>query len=341
MGFLAGTFDKSVFNRESYGSAIGKGDNNGYAVVRIIPNSNRLMKKDRDPSIKGVYDASSGGLSFNIEANWADLGGIGGAVLPTFSNKIKGAIEKSNQAASVGGLSNIGAGLTSQLIYQKSGYLTIKVPMIIVDWDGIGQPIISSLLLSRYCLPDNIYEGEDIKRKAKELREAVEQGVEKLQEKLNEMATSKDSSLGERAVGTAGSFAAEGVEVGKDYTQKLKEYVSDNVPALREAFIKSKENIGSIDDAFILRASPTSVTVEIGQYFSNNDMIIKGVDFEFSKEMTEAGPLFVKVNLDLSTRRILTDLSSVGLHGAQKKSRYLSVQGNTLLEDRGSNATGL
>jgi len=70
-------------------------------------------------------------------------------------------------------------------------------------------------------------------------------------------------------------------------------------------------------------------------------MIIKGVDFEFSKEMTEAGPLFVKVNLDLSTRRILTDLSSVGLHGAQKKSRYLSVQGNTLLEDRGSNATGL
>ena len=64
------------------------------------------------------------------------------------------------------------------------------------------------------------------------------------------------------------------------------------------------------------------VSVTIGQFFYNPSMVITGVNFQFSKQMTKAGPLFVNATIDLSTRKILTDLEDVGLilpSGAHKR----------------------
>jgi len=336
MGFLKGSFDKSVFNLDSYGSALGKGNENGYAVVRIIPNSSRLMG-DRDPSIKGVYDDSSGGLNFNIEANWSSIGQLGGvSILPSqfgIAEKIYGSI---NKYGSIGGLSNMGAALSSQLIYQKSGYLTIKVPMMIVDWNGNGQPIMSSLLLARYCLPHEIAGGDELKITEEKLGEMYNEVKEWLRKKGKDNSDDKVFQI----LAKGALKGIEGFEEGVEFVRRQTEEVVDKNPVLKESVKTAKENIGRFEDVYTLRASPTSVTVEIGQYFSNNDMVIKGVDFEFSKEMTKKGPLFVKVNLSLSTRSILTGLDSIGLHEAQKESRYLSVKGNTLVENGASNATG-
>lgn len=336
MGFLAGSFERSVFNLDSYGSALGRKDENGYAVVRIIPNSNRLMGV-RDPSIKGVYDDSSGGLSFNIEANWSSLGDLGGlSLLPSqfgIAEKVYGSV---NKYGSIGGLSNLGAALSSRLVYQKGGYLTLRVPMMIVDWDGKGQPIMSSLLLARYCLPQEIAGSEELKISAEKAKEIYNE----VKEWLRKQGKKDDDDTVLKILAKGALKGLEGLEEGVEFARKQIQDVADSNPVLKESIKRATESIGSLEDAYTLRASPTPVAVEIGQYFSNNNMVIKGVEFEFSREMTEAGPLFVKVNLDLSTRTILTDLDSVGLHEAQKKSRYLSVKGQTLVEGAGSNATG-
>lgn len=333
MGFLTGGIDKSVFNFDSYRHAIGKEDSNGYAVVRIMPNSNRLLGEERDPYIKGVYDSASN-LTLNIEANWSSIGELGGiSLLPSqlgIAEKVYGAI---NKFGSIGGLSNLGAGLSSQKIYQKSGYLTLRIPMIIVDWDGTGQPIMSSKLLASYCLPSEIA--------GKNQLEFSKQHIQKLYEDFKRKLKDVEDEGGVKgsAAGTTNKLV-EGVENINKWSLERIEEIADKNPALMEAYKAYREGVGDLDDLYTLRASPPSVTVEIGQYFSNNNMVITGVEFEFSKEMTEAGPLFVKVNLSLSTRRILTDLSSIGLHSAQKKSRYLSVEGNEITDSAASNATG-
>jgi len=318
MGFLAGMLDKSVFNQKTYQSAIGKSGENGYAVVRIKPNYSRLNSQTPDPAIKGVYDYSSGGLSFNIEANWTDLGQVGGAVLPTQSSTIKRAYDWVNNAASVGGISNIGAGISSQLIYQKSGYLEIKIPMMIVDWNGKGQPILSSLLLASYCLPTFV---DDIK-------EEVEDFMKNIKEKVNEAAQDSKNPVIKLAA-AATSVAIEGAESGGEFVAKFASKAPDSIKDAFNSTGKNVENnVGDLRDAYTVRSFPTSVTVEIGQFFKNDDMVIKGVDFEFSKEVTRDGPLFVKVNLSLSSRRILTGIDNIGLAPINKNSRYQEVGGN-------------
>lgn len=346
MGFLAGSFDKSVFNTNSYKSAVGDVGNNGYAVVRIIPKFKRLGEEYPDTAVRGVYDYSSGGLSFSIEANWQDLGGIAGAVLPPQTQFVREAFSKINPAASVGGVSNIGAGLASQLIYQKSGYLEIKVPIMIVDWNGTGQPLMSALLLTNYCLPTKFANLAD---EAGKMATVVSRW-------LHESATNKKSSAFRRIIGTLGAGAIEGSKSFIEGVENIAEdlikgqegaLAPDEIEAIREiasrfrsVIDKAGENIGSLDDAYTLRASPSPVIVEIGQFFRNNDMVIKSVDLEFSKEMTEEGPLFVKVNLSLSSRRILTSLDDVGMKPTGRSvSRYSELSQNANIF--GGEAVGL
>ena len=78
------------------------------------------------------------------------------------------------------------------------------------------------------------------------------------------------------------------------------------------------------NDLYTLRSSPVPVKVEIGNFFKNDDMVITNCSFNFSKEMTRNGPLFVKIDLDLSTRMILTSMDSVGLVSTNTPSRYLT-----------------
>lgn len=315
MGFLPAMLDKSVFSKKTFAAAVGSEGSPGYAVVRITPNSDRLGLtigkkthggKQHDPAIKGVFNFEKGTFSFGVEANWGTLGEIGGAILPTASTSVKGIYEKLNAGTNLAGGAEMGAGLASQLIYQKSGYLEIKIPMMIVDWDGTGQPILSSLLLSRYCLPSYILNGK------KELKE----GIQKIKDQISK------SEVGEKIT--------EAVEAAEKAAKAAEDWAADNIPIEKSV----SNNIGDLDDAYTLRASPSDVTVEIGQFFKNPKMVITSVNFEFSKEMTRFGPLYVEVDITLKSRRILTSVQDIGLKlpNGGKTSRYKTT---------GTNATGL
>ena len=357
MSFLSGALNKSVFNQGTFVAAVGTDGHPGYAVVRITPNSNGRLGINgagggQDPSIKGVFNFEKGTFGFGVEANWAPLGDIGSTILPG-SSTIKGIYEKINAGANIAGAAEMGAGLASQLIYQKSGHLDIKIPMMIVDWDGTGQPVMSSLLLSRYCLPSFILNAKT---------KFLEPGLQKLQEELtqlkdkignkkispkealqNNIDRQKKAELESKIL----NWGKEGVEFAKNIGGKLGvngifELGADSIGVVAEMggqlIKKGVENVGGIDDAYTLRSSPTDVTVEIGQFFKNQKMVITNVSFEFSKEMTRSGPLYVEIDITLRSRRILTSIEDIGLKLPNAGGgRFLTSDD---LGD-GSNATGL
>jgi hypothetical protein len=75
------------------------------------------------------------------------------------------------------------------------------------------------------------------------------------------------------------------------------------------------------DDMITLRSAPSPVNVSIGNYFYKEDMVITRASFNFSKECTKAGPLYVEISLDLTSRYILKDIKSVGFVSNKNPSR--------------------
>lgn len=313
MGFLAGSFDKSVFNAGAYKSAIDGGENsserNGYAVLRLRPDRPRLGSDTVDPEITGVMKDH---LSFNIDATWTTLGQVGGSILPGGISKGYGAV---GGALNIAGAASIGAAFASKKIYQQSGYLTIKPNIRVVDWNGVGQPILSAIILMYYSTPKDWLTPEDFMGAADVMLENLKP--------LVDVVIDKTPDVGKKIVNCV---ATEGLKAGKQIynaVSNLSKKIPDNVQKeVAGAVDAGTEVVGNFvktvaedaDDLATLRSSPVPLTVEIGQYFNRSDMIIENVEFEFSKEMTKSGPLFVDISLNLSSRKIIKNGNDMGLY---------------------------
>jgi len=312
---IAGAFNKSLFSKDSYKAAIGSNnsfdsDENGYAVVKISPKFARLGQTEKDPDIIGVFNTSEGDYSFTIDSSWADMGGIASSVLNGAGGSIAEKYEKTGSIASLGGATLQGNAYASKKIYQKSNYMEIKIPMMVVDWNGTGQPLMSAMLLALYCLPSNNL-GEDISRK---ISSYIDDQIEQMQNSENKIVQ-------------AVAYTSKAV---KNYTEGAIISAKQRLNELSDAVggDYAKDNIlGDLDDVITLRSSPTPIMIKIGNFFSHNDMVIERLEYTFSKEMTKAGPLYAKFNLSLSTRKILTNLEDIGL-AIPKNNRYLQVGGN-------------
>lgn len=315
MGFISSMLDKSVFNKGSYAAAIGAGDKNGYAVVKISPNTKRLSSNPNDTSVDvpivGVI-ADENGLEYSIESNWTELGGIAQSVLPNSISKYSDAYKQVNNVANIAGAANMGAAYASKKIYQQSGFLTLKLQLMVVDWQGQGTPVLSSQLLSYYMLP----------RKIGDLGDVVDAALEKMKETVKTLqAKGKFISAAEATMLEGTIKAIEGIG---SIPGAIDGYLEKNLDGLAlSVYNTAKENaLKNKEDLYTLRSSPVPVSVEIGQFFKNTDMVITNCKFEFSKEMTRMGPLYVKMDLDLTSRMILTSMDDIGLISLNKEARY-------------------
>ena len=324
MSFISGALDKSVFNKGSYAAAIGKKGSdanfqNGYAVVRIQPKGHRLGNQDNsqnDPEIIGVMDYSQGGLTFSVPSNWRDLGGMGGSLLPDGIKQLEGVFDKVNNAAQIGGAASLGSAFASKLIYQQSGYLVINIPMMVVDWQGTGQPLMTAILLANYCLPRDIA-GGSMEAVLKEANNWVNEQLEKLK---------KSENVSEKIVGNgldAAKKAGEGVAItAEQILQKAQDFIASKNKVAGDALKNYSKTMGEgLKDLTTLRSSPTPVNVQIGQFFKKGDMVIKNLTYTFSKEMTKMGPLYVKFQLELCSRTIMVGAPDTGLF-LKGSSRY-------------------
>lgn len=341
MGFISSTFDKSVFNADSYKYAISENNNKGYAVLRVTP-SQRVKKGNPDIGIIGIIQNP---LSFSIEANWEEMGGITG-MLP---DKVFGLNPDAvgnfiNKGVNIAGFANLGSVYASRKIYKKSGYLNIGADLKIVNWNNDGAPVKSALILAYLMLPEDDW-GKEVLEKAKEMEEKL--GT-KAEEALSGMKNVLDKTIQDIRVGTGywSSESTEGpVNGGIQALDKIGDKISDLgqkvQTGLSKAYKMAEESgmtdaiarslVDNLEDHVLLRSSPTPVRLEVGNYFDQEDMIITNVNYEFSKEMTRTGPLYVDIKLTMSTRTILGDISDLGLYATDKEGsriQYMGKNGN-------------
>ena len=321
MSFISGAMDKSVFNKGSYVAAIGRKDSkgnfeNGYAVVRIKPSGDgkRLGLSEVDPEIIGVMDYSQGeGLTFAIESTWTGLGGMGNSVLPEGISKFQPVFDKVNNAVQIGGATSLGSSFASKLIYHQSGYLVINIPMMVVDWKGTAQPLVTAMILADYCLPKDIGGLNDVLQKMKDW---VNEQLTKAKNSEN-FATKLAGLIGDTAINTAEGAIA----FLENQVQDLVNSTQNQT--LKDAYDTYKKTLAEGEkDLTTLRASPIPVDVEIGKYFKKKDMVITNLSYTFSKEMTRMGPLYVKFQLGLSSRKIMVGAKDTGLVVPNNASRY-------------------
>jgi hypothetical protein len=314
MGFsIGGAFNKSVFDKSAYRDAIGDGTSyNGYSVIRIQPKYSRIGETQVDPSIIGVIKE---GVNYNIKANWSEYGGIASTAYPTTTLAVRGAFEKVNATTSQLGFANIGAAYSSRKIYQKSGYLIITPSFRVVDWKGEGQTILAAALLAYYCVPK---QSENLEN----LAQALDRNKEKL---LPKIQNDKLKSAAEDLI-EGGVNVVEGVN--KVYKNQLSNLKNNLKKLDANAKARAEEQIDDLEDAISLRSSPVPIKVRIGKFFTHTDMIIENVDFSFSKEMTQSGPLFLDVNLSLSSRKIITSMDDIGIAPVNSfGERFVNVTG--------------
>jgi hypothetical protein len=306
MGFISGALDKSVFTKESYKSAIGDTSKidgvNGYAAIRIAPDANR-SNGQRDLPVIGIIQKS--GLNFSIDATWESLGDIGGSVLPQGAQFVKAVYEKINNFSMIAGNADVGSVVASRKIYRKSGYLIITPNMRIVDWKGIGQPIMSSLLLATYATPhpDPLVTSEAL---LAEIKSTVNGMLETMKAKKNEPG----ATMTQRVAGVIIEWTEGVLTVAGEAIDNV-----DNITTggfFGKTIESAKTNLADIDKDLSLRSSPVPVTLSIGTFFKRKDMVIESIKFDFSKEVTASGPLYVDIDLTLSSRKIITSENDLG-----------------------------
>jgi len=316
---LNNMFNKSLFTKEAYTKAIGNKSTNGYAVMRIMPKGNRFTKR-QDAQIKGVITDP---MSFSIEANWDSLGGIAGLVPSIFGlDDLAAGIEKiatGGNLSRAAGVAEGGTRFTTKKVYSKSGYLTITPKIKIINWYGTpeGSPVLAAMLLASYCLPSPMDQGlaGGINDVAKKLIGVAAKGISQILPKDPADATATEGNI-PPLDDTTGEFAN---KVDQIATATMKGIGS----LAKQAGEAGVEIFDGVDDYFILKSSPSPVSVSIGNYFQHDDMVITNVQFNMSKEMTEYGPLYIDAEITMSSRRIVDNIDYVGMYVSNKGNRVV------------------
>lgn len=341
MSWIQDTFNKSLFTEDSYKSAIGNETTNGYAVLRIIPELRRSGKDSIGYQVVGIIQNP---LSFSIDATWEKMGGISG-LIPSdektligsggIGNGVKTLGSLANTGVNVAGFAELGSVYASRKIYKQSGYLEIGADLRVVNWQDDGQPLQSVLMLSYLTLPDPNVGQEWIDQLLKitevvgeyaneKIIQPTIEGIKNINENVGNAVDAIDKNLTNVAKQYNRKETYEGIKKTIDNVQTdIANAVDKSVNAATDtanrisktAIYQNVENniINGLKDYYLLRSSPTTVRLQVGEFFNKSDMILENVSYEFSKEMTRTGPLYVDIKLKLSSRTILGSVDDIGI----------------------------
>jgi hypothetical protein len=295
--------NKSLFTKNSYKEAIGDQDNgyNGHSVIKLLPNSPRFGFSKEDPAVVGVINNN---INFSIDANWNEAGPLSDLIpnvpiLKQIGYGVEGFVDSFQKRNNRVGIANIGNAVSSKLFYSNSGRLEIKPEMMIVDWKGTGSPLKAAFLLSLYSVPNTLYKVSDkLQQFIKWLEDIGSKGIQYL----------KDNNL---------DGPVEMVKNISEFLTTQYQEAKDKVVEVQyaESYGKREFEFGKelADDFSTLKSSPSPVSVWMGRFFYHSDMVIRRVDFDFSREQTQNGPLYVKIVLDLVSRTNIRDINDVGI----------------------------
>jgi hypothetical protein len=267
----------------------------GHSVIRISPNF-YYYNKNRN-KLATVFGVTKKNVEFGISSQWDARGHA-----KLFSGFIDGASSISEMAES----GELGALYSSKKLWKKSGYLDISPEFRIVDWGGNGQPIRSALNIIKYCLPG--IRDNDLGKSISDAKQWITQHQAEIVALTKETAhnvVNGTANLAEKIVDnpTASSI----IDTSKNFANGIIDEATD------KAFTFSDNIFDDLHDYFTLKDAPPPVMIQIGQYFYHPDMVIDDVNFEFSKEVTRYGPMFVDIRIKASSRKIMNGIEDTGL----------------------------
>lgn len=170
---------------------------------------------------------------------------------------------------------SVGAAFTSKLHWKQSGYIKMNPKFRVYDYYGTGLSMIAVYVMMFYVTS---------------VRDTTSTYFKGL---LDTISTEMDATFNKS------------IEDKEDMTfsEKVRQYLYKGAQNYTEG----------ITDILTLRHEPPSVILNIGRVFHHKDMVITDIDFEYSKEYSDAGPLYVDITLSVSSRLIVRSLEDSGV----------------------------
>lgn len=189
-------------------------------------------------------------------------------------------------AQKFGGFNGLGifnTGFWSQLYFKNGGYIVLNPEFRIVDWGeseaSTSPTVYAAMVLTSCCIPKG---GPGSTLRGLEGMTSLDGALKRFKQ------------MGKDALFNGLAFA----QGGADF---ISDAVDAAVSVSPERQQQARKTVGKVDLSAFLSRSPSTVSVEVGSLFRNNEMIVEAVDCKFSKEMTRRGPLYVDVKLELKT----------------------------------------
>lgn len=245
----------------------------------------------RDPAsniqIQGVLQEK---LALSFDANWDNIFNV--------SDRFD-ALRKGLSLFDVGLLNT---GIFTRKYFKGGSYLKINPKFRIVDWDGDGKVLRESNLLMNLALPGvtKTYNGAALIKFAE--KHTVGSTIAGVGATLKKVPA---------ALGNAIADFAEDPNAALDSVSKFS--LADVAGIKQNVKDFAKTGLGS--------NSAYPVEVQVSNYFKHT-FIIENVSVEFSKEMTENGPLFADIDMALSTLEVAVRGSTGMIPGARATGRF-------------------
>ncbi len=284
-----------------------------YNMIKITPNletwalANHEVAKPYIALLKGEHEAVDNPYSRSYVTS---KGTIVGLLTNEFTYSLTSEWDKMDypqilnlntfkDLAAFGGGGEMGAVFKSKKVWKRSGDITINPEIRVFDTDGYGYPmkVVKRLLMLSSAVGEQYLVDKDVIVTAMDT-------IHDLGVKAQEGADNATASITEHG-------ASDGFRGFIDTTSATV------TRAMSAAIGGGRKAMEDLDDFAKLRISPPPVTVECNGVFYHPDMVITKVEFTFSKQVTETGPLYVDIKLDLVTRKIISNINECGIVGAK------------------------
>ena len=316
------------------------GQNNSGTPAEVISNLFRDSMQVRTTSLPdhSTYNTSMGTSIIRIKANMENYAGTNKAIYSILKQPIYGimlddftyAIQSDWEAmqlpsildirafadmAAFSGGGEIGYVARTQKYWKRSGDIKMSPKFRILDVDGTGAALQFVHVLTLMSTPIGT--------------STIEGVTDLINSSADAILGAKDAVLG--ALGGGGVTAPSGEDsqdpgamgglIGS-LQSVATTYVDYGVNGLVEVLRKAT-------DYATLRQAPPTLDVQIGKVFRHSDMVITDLSVVFSKECTEAGPIYADVTLSLASRKNISDVRDTGL----SYNGLMSVDGNPVPND--------
>ena len=267
-----------------------EGNQNNYKI-EIIPTEAIGSEEINELKFEGYLNNE---ISFNIPSNWESGGGILD-MIP--SSKI---FETGKKFASTSGKTIANSGAITRKFYQGSDYLTFNINCRVVDEEanGLIMEKLSSLIL--FTLP-----------RLSSSIDFITLGKKAIKKLKNSGGNEDDKNKEENSSWNIPFTNLTKEEVIKKIKKSANEVLSESQEEDVQEIIKSaKDYIKEVGKNIEVTEAPPPVSINIGYWFSHQNMVIDDLNITFSKELTKYGPLFADFDISVSSREkmVLEDL---------------------------------